>query len=133
MKIKKSDGYDDYKVEMSFKELMAFKAAGQSCGDPIGDECAKAISWFFSSGDVPPPGVSKDDEKELKEFGEEVDEILPSDQSDSDDAGGPKLPTENGPKKIPDESESGPKKFGRDSAPKADLDSDEVERILPEG
>ncbi len=79
MKIKKApDSYDDYKVEMSFKELMALKEAGRNAGDPVADECSRAIEWFFSEGEVPPPGTDGDSDKEpkAKEEPDEADALL---------------------------------------------------------
>jgi len=72
---KKANSYDSYTAELSYAELMALQAAGEQAGDPIADEAAKAISWFFSH-EVPPPGVDEHPSKAAKED-PEIDDLLP--------------------------------------------------------
>lgn len=72
---KKNDTFDVYQLELSYTELMAIQAAGESAGDPVADELSKAISWYLSNL-VAPPGVDEHPSKAAKDD-PEVDALLP--------------------------------------------------------
>lgn len=75
MKIKKTDGYDSYKADLSYMELMAIADACRQAGEPIADEVAKSIEWQFAH-ETPPPGVDEHPSKAAKED-PEIDALLP--------------------------------------------------------
>lgn len=77
MKIKKTEGYDSYRADVSYAELMAIAAMGQTAGDPICDEISKSIEWHFAH-EVPPPGMDEHPSKAAEKTGEPADELLAS-------------------------------------------------------
>lgn len=120
---KKNETFDNYVLDVSYAELMAIKAAGESAGDPIADELAKSIGWYLSNI-VPPPGVEEHPSKAAKDD-PEVDELLP-DGGETEEVPVPPGGGE-GPVEIEDE------KIKADPGPGGDDVSieDEAEEILP--
>lgn len=72
---KRKNTFDVYELELSYTELMAIQAMGETSGDPVTDELSKSIQWYLSSI-VPPPGVDEHPSKASKDD-PEIDELLP--------------------------------------------------------
>src|SRR4051812_22760630 len=106
MKVKKTDGYDSYKADLSYLELMAIKAACQNAGDPVADEIAKSLEWHFAH-ETPPPGLDEHPAKSAEEANPEADallaapvgdaEILPQGDGSPDEVGDGLPPSEQVP------------------------------------
>jgi hypothetical protein len=75
---KKGETFDVYSLEVSYKELQAIQAACSECGDPIGDEVARGLDWYFANI-VPPPGMEEHPSK-----AKTADELLPDAGGDGD-------------------------------------------------
>lgn len=129
MIIKKRSGtFDVYNCELSYAELMALREAGQQAGDPIADECSKAIDWYFAH-EVAPPGVDEHPSKAAKDD-PEIDALLPDDAK-------PEVIPPGGGGEGPAASDEGATALGEFPADPGEGDDeevevDEVDALLPE-
>ena len=64
MQITKVNGsFNEYKLEISYAELLAIRdALARSHAGPVGDELYSGIVWYIDK--LPPPGVEEEDEEE---------------------------------------------------------------------
>ncbi len=117
---KKANSYDSYTADLSYAELMSLASAAEQSGDPIADESARAIQWFFAH-EVAPPGVDEHPAKAAKED-PEIDELLP------DGAEVEVAPPDAGGDMLPQPPADGGRPKGEDE--KISI-ADETEEILP--
>lgn len=78
MEIKRvTDAFNRYKVECSFGELMAIKAAVAEFPGAVADELTRNIAFYEDSGELVPPGTPVEDSKGGKGK-EEVEKVEPT-------------------------------------------------------